>query len=178
MTQMAMKIGAMKSEPRNGLTIALGVIYALLLTGVILFKFPFSYDETGGKRIVNLVPLMGSFSRDGVIRWDQIVENVLIFVPLGVYFCMVKGSWPFWKKTLLIAGVTVAFEIIQYIFAIGRADITDVLTNALGGIVGIGFYALLAKVLRNRTNVVINIAALILTVFVLLYSAFLLSRSR
>ena len=169
---------ATKSESQRVLTIVLFAVYACLLVGVILFKFPFSYDETGGKRIVNLVPLMGSFSRDGVIRYDQIIENVLIFVPLGVYLCMVKTNWSFWKKTLPIVVVTVAFEVIQYVFAIGRADITDVLTNALGGIVGIGLYALLDKVLRNRTNGVINVAALILTVFVLLYSAFLLSRSR
>jgi glycopeptide antibiotics resistance protein len=39
---------------------------------------------------------------------------VLIFVPLGLYLSMVKAKWSFWKKTLVILGVTVAFEIIQY----------------------------------------------------------------
>jgi glycopeptide antibiotics resistance protein len=169
---------AMKSDSQRVVTIVLFVIYACLLTAVILFKFPFSYDETGGRRIVNLVPLMGSFSGNGVIRYDQLVENVLIFVPMGIYLGMVKRNWSFWRKTLLIVGVTVTFEVTQYSFAIGRADITDVLTNALGGIVGIGIYAMLSKILRTRANGVINVAALTLTVFVLLYSVFLLSRSR
>jgi glycopeptide antibiotics resistance protein len=174
---MAVKTCAMKSETGSTLTIALFAIYALLLVGVILFKFPFSYQDTGSGRVLNLIPLAGSF-RDGVLRLDEILENVLIFVPLGLYLAMLKGNWSFWKKTLLIVGLTVAFEIIQYVFAIGRADITDVITNTLGGLIGIGLYAALARVFKNRTDGVINVVALILTVFVLLYSAFLWSRSR
>jgi glycopeptide antibiotics resistance protein len=167
-----------KLEPRSILTVALFTIYALLLTGIILFKFPFSYDDAGGTRVVNLVPLMGSFTETGVLRYGELIENVLIFVPFGIYICMVKGNWSFWKKTLLFLAVTVTFETIQYIFAIGRADITDVLGNTLGGIIGIGVYALLSRVLKNRTNGVVNVVALILTVFVLGYSAFLWSRGR
>ncbi|EGW41936.1 putative membrane protein [Desulfosporosinus sp. OT] len=37
------------------------------------------------------------------------------------------------KKVLAIVVLTLAFEISQYIFVIGRADITDVLSNTLGG---------------------------------------------
>lgn len=66
------------------------------------------------------------------------------------------------KKLLAIVGLTFAFEIIQFIFAIGRTDITDVLSNTLGGIIGIGIYALLSKVLKSRTNKVINVVALLL----------------
>jgi glycopeptide antibiotics resistance protein len=178
MTQMAMKIGAMKSDKSSVLSIVLFAIYAALLIGVILFKFPFSSEATGNGRAVNLIPFAGSFRSDGVFRLDELIENVVIFVPLGVYLSMVKRDWSFARKLLLVVGVTVAFETIQYIFAIGRADITDVLTNTLGGLVGIGVYAVVARLLGKRTDRVINVVALILTVFVLSYSAFLWSRSR
>jgi glycopeptide antibiotics resistance protein len=178
MTQMVMKLGATESDKNSVLTIVLFAIYAALLIGVILFKFPFSSEASSGGRVVNFIPFAGSFRANGVFRLDELVENVLIFVPLGVYLTMVRRGWSFAKKTLSIVGVTVAFEAIQYIFAIGRADITDVITNTIGGLVGIGLYAALARVFKNRANRVVNVVALILTVFVLLYAAFLWSRSR
>lgn len=50
-----------------------------------------------------------------------------------IYICMLKSKWSFVKKVLAIVVLTLAFEISQYIFVIGRADITDVLSNTLGG---------------------------------------------
>ncbi len=173
-----MKTSVMKPDARSILTFALFAIYALVLVGIILFKFPFSYQEDGNGRVLNLIPLAGSYREGGTLRVDELVENVLIFVPFGLYLSMVKRTWSFWRRTLLILGVTIAFEIIQYIFAIGRADITDVLTNAIGGAVGIGLYALLSRVLKGRTDLVINVVALILTVAALLELAFLLSHAR
>jgi glycopeptide antibiotics resistance protein len=169
---------ATNRKPQRVLTIALFAIYALVLIGIILFKFPFSYQEDGSGRVLNLIPLAGSYREDGVLRVDELVENVLIFVPFGLYLSMVKGNWSLWRRTLLIVGVTVAFEVIQYTFVLGRADITDVLTNTLGGLAGIGLYALLTRVLRRRTDRVINVVALILTVAALLELGFLLSHSQ
>ena len=173
-----MKTSVMKPDARSILTFALFAIYALVLVGIILFKFPFSYQEDGNGRVLNLIPLAGSYREDGTLRVDELVENVLIFVPFGLYLSMVAHSWSFWKKTLLIVGVTVAFEVIQYVFALGRADITDVLTNAIGGLLGIGVYGVLARVLKGRTNVVINVVGLIVTVAALLELAFLRSHAR
>lgn len=48
--------------------------------------------------------------------------------------CAPKPSWSFTTKILTIVGTTVAFETIQYVFAIGRADITDILASTLGGL--------------------------------------------
>ena len=178
MSQMATKVDATVSHRTGVLTIVLFAIYAALLIGVILFKFPFSSEATGDGRTVNLIPLAGSFGPNGALRLDELVENILIFVPLGVYIGMVKRNWSFVKRFLPIAATSVAFEAIQYIFEIGRADITDVLTNTLGGLIGIGVYAVLSRALGHRIDRVFNAVALVLTVFVLLYSAFLWSRSR
>ena len=169
---------AKRPTSQRVVTIVLFAIYALVLMGVILFKFPFSYQEDSNGRVLNLIPLAGSFREDGVLRLGELVENVLIFVPFGLYLSMVARSWSFWKKTLLIFGVTVAFEVIQYVFVLGRADITDVLTNAIGGVLGIGVYALLTRALKARTDWVINVVALILTVAALFELGFLLSHAR
>jgi glycopeptide antibiotics resistance protein len=175
---MVMQTDARETDRRSVLTIALFAIYVALLIGVILFKFPFSSEATVGGRVLNLIPLAGSFRENGTLRLDELIENVLIFVPFGIYIGMVKPNWSFARRILPIVGTSVAFETIQYIFAIGRADVTDVITNTLGGLIGIGAYVLLSKANRHRAERVINVVALILTVLVLLYSAFLLSRSR
>jgi glycopeptide antibiotics resistance protein len=168
----------MESEKRNTLTIVLFLIYALVLIGVILFKLPFSIETTDSVRVINLIPFKGSFTDDGIIRLSEIIDNILAFVPLGIYISMLKSNWSFAKKALLIIGCTVVFEIIQFIFAIGRTDVTDILGNTLGGIIGIGIYTLLFRILKSRTNKIINIIVLILTVCALLFFAFLLFRNR
>jgi glycopeptide antibiotics resistance protein len=153
------------------------LIYALLLVGLVLFKFPFSYQSSGSGRVLNLIPFAGSFTKNGGFRYSEVVDNVLVFVPLGIYICMLKRHWSFVRKIVAIIAITVAFETIQYIFAIGRADITDVLGNTLGGVIGIGIYAALYKVIGARTNRVLNIAGLILTVCALLLVGVLLART-
>ena len=129
-------------------------------------------------RVVNLIPLLGSFGDSGVIRFSEIRVNILAFIPLGIYICMLKAPWPFMRKILTIVGLTFIFEIIQFIFAIGRADITDVLSNTFGGIIGIGIYAFLSKVLNGRANKVINVLAAVFTILALLLVALLLISHR
>lgn len=36
--------------------------------------------------------------------------------------------------------VTLLYEVVQYIFAIGASDITDLLGNTLGGVIGIALF--------------------------------------
>lgn len=167
-----------KSEKRNTLTLVLFVIYLLALTWLILFKLQFSIPVTKEGRVVNLIPLLGSFGDNGVIRFAEIRVDILAFIPFGIYICMLKVKWPFAKKVLATVVLTLAFEITQFIFAIGRADITDVLSNTLGGIIGIGIYALLSKVLKGRTNKVLNVLAAVFTTLALLLVALLLANHR
>jgi glycopeptide antibiotics resistance protein len=171
-------MAGIKPKKRNTLTLVLFAIYLLVLTWLILFKLQFSIPEMTEGRIINLIPLLGSFNDNGVIRFSEIRDNILAFIPLGIYICMLKAPWSFVKKVLTIIGLTFVFEMIQFIFAIGRADITDVISNTLGGIIGIGIYALLSKALKGRTNKVINVLAAVFTILVLLLVALLLISHR
>jgi glycopeptide antibiotics resistance protein len=166
-----------KSEKRNTLTLVLFAVYLLALVWLILFKLQFSIAVMDG-RVVNLIPLLGSFDNNGVIRFSEIRNNILVFIPLGIYIGMLKSKWSFAKKVLATVVLTLAFEITQFIFAIGRADITDVLSNTLGGVIGIGIYALLFKLMKGRTNKVLNILAAVLTALIILFVALLLVNQR
>lgn len=163
-----------KSEKRNTHTLVLFAVYLLALVWLILFKLQFSIAVMDEGRVVNLVPLLGSFDNNGVIRFSEIRNNILVFIPLGIYICMLKNKWSFAKKVLATVVLTLAFEITQFIFAIGRADITDVFSNTLGGVIGMGIYALLFKLMKGRTNKVLNVLAAVLTALAILFVFLLL----
>jgi glycopeptide antibiotics resistance protein len=157
----------MKHKEKNKLTIILFVVYILLLTAVILFKLPFySAEFSDGIRVVNLVPLQGSFDENGHLLLLEMIYNTLFFIPLGVYLGMLKSEWPFVKKALSVICLSLTFEVVQLIFAMGRTDITDLINNTLGGIIGIGIYALLQAFLKIRTVKIVNVLALIATVYI------------
>ena len=153
-------------------------VYLLALAWLILFKLQFSIAVMDKGRVVNLILLLGSFDDNGVIHFGEIRNNILAFIPFGIYICMLKAPWSFVKKIFTIVGLTFVFEIIQFIFAIGRADITDVLSNTLGGIIGIGIYALLSKVLKGKTNKVLNVLAAVLTALAIAFVVLLLVNHR
>ena len=71
-------------------------------------------------------------------------------------------------KLLLISMVSLLLEICQYVLAIGRADITDMITNICGGLFGIILYKAAIQLFRNKKRIdqVIIIFAAIITVIV------------
>ncbi len=73
------------------------------------------------------------------------VDNVLVFIPFGVLLGLNCKRLNVWSKLLVVLGASVAAETIQYIFAIGATDVTDVITNTLGGLIGILAYDLSSK---------------------------------
>lgn len=68
------------------------------------------------------------------------------------------------KKIAPAFFISLAIEIFQFILSIGVTDITDLLGNTLGGIIGIVIFYLLAKLFKNKTIEVFNILAFIATV--------------
>lgn len=172
---MTMKKSA---DNQKKITACLLIFYLVVLTWIVLFKMQFSYQDlrqfTGFRRI-NLIPLAGTAVRNGQLDIEEIIYNVLAFIPFGIYISLLKPKWSFWKKIASIAAVSLLFETLQYVFAIGGSDITDLIGNTLGGIIGAGGYWLLRKVLRTKTNKVLNglaaIGSLCMFAFVLLVMA-------
>jgi len=91
-------------------------VYLLALVWLILFKLQFSIAVMDEGRVVNLIPLPGSFDDNGVIRFSEIRVNILAFIPLGIYICMLKSKWTFAKKVLATVVLTLVFEITQFNF--------------------------------------------------------------
>lgn len=150
------------------ITMGLLIIYLLVITWIIVFKMTFSFQELPHFRNVNLIPFAGSAIINNQIDIVEIISNVLIFVPFGLYLSMLKPNWSFLKKVTPVATVSLFFEGIQFIFSIGGTDITDLMGNILGGVIGIGIYYILYRLLKEKTNRRLNIFASIGTTFIIL----------
>lgn len=144
-------------------SIIIYVVYCLILIWLVLFKFTFSLEDfqwlqTG--RRVNLIPFYYDIGV-GYVHAKEVIMNAIVFVPMGLYLKMLAVSG---KKAILIgAAVSLAFELIQFVFAIGASDITDIMTNTLGTVVGVCLYALLRKVFadKEKTDRFINRMAVV-----------------
>ena len=60
--------------------------------------------------------------------------------------------------------MSLTFETVQWIFSIGVSDITDLITNTTGVLVGVGLYYLLKKIFKEKTNKIILALAAIVTI--------------
>lgn len=152
-------------------TIVLCGIYLAVLTWIILFKMEtnLSLLQRMHQRSVNLIPFAGSLVVNGSVDVAEILLNVIAFLPFGIYLSMISPEGSVSKKILSIALVSLSYEILQYIFALGASDITDLLGNTLGGILGVGIFILFSKIWKHKTIKLLNVMGLIGTATVILF---------
>jgi glycopeptide antibiotics resistance protein len=146
----------------NKLTTVLFIIYLIALFWILLFKLGVRFSYMAN-RSVNLIPFSEFFISNGKIDVGEIILNVVIFVPLGIYAGVLFKRWTFVTKLFFSFLVSLLFEILQFILRIGAFDITDIITNTMGGIIGLMIFAAIEKVFSNsvRAQKFINIIAAI-----------------
>lgn len=126
-------------------------LYVLVLVWVVLLKIHTDgFGDLVGRRSINMVPLGGTGA--GGLGSSELAVNVLAFIPLGVLVFLATRRRSFARVFLPVVGVSLVFEIVQYVFGIGASDITDVLTNTAGGLVGIGIAWLCLRLLGDRAQ--------------------------
>ncbi|MGN6686908.1 MAG: VanZ family protein [Actinomycetales bacterium] len=143
------------------------ILTGFTLYAVFLLKVLFLSRAPGTQRSVNLVPLqtISSYVSAGSaglspFAWANVVGNVVLFIPLGVYARWFGRRAPGWLALLAVAAVSVAAEVLQWVLAVGSSDVDDVILNSLGGLVGIAAVLLVRLVVRSPTRVRTATAAL------------------
>ena len=154
----------------NKLTNVLFIIYLIALFWIIVFKFNLPFSHMGTMRSINLIPFSESLILNGKLAFSELIMNVVIFVPLGIYVGVIFKRWTILKKLFLPFLISLVCEVLQFIFGIGASDITDIITNTLGGIIGLIIYKGLEKVFKNsiKTQKFINTIAIIGTLLMIL----------
>jgi glycopeptide antibiotics resistance protein len=141
-------------------------VYSAILAWLILFKFSVHVASAlhYGSRSVNLVPFSSSSGSA-----DEIVANVVVFIPFGLLLALNFKQLNLRRSLLVVLAVSLTAEIVQYIFAIGASDITDVITNTAGGLTGLTAYRLGTRLTdQDRLDRFIVTAGSALLVLVLL----------
>lgn len=143
------------------LTEGILIFYAVMLVWIILFKMDVSVENFGQMRSINLVPFSQSVIVNDKLDVSEIIQNVLAFVPLGIliYTIWQEKSWRF--KLGVIVVTSVMLEVLQYILGVGASDITDVITNTLGGMIGLAIAAGMAGIFPKSWKAVINSVSLV-----------------
>lgn len=154
----------------NKLTVLLFVIYLAALFWILLFKLGVRFSYMGNRN-VNLIPFNEFITLNGKIDLGEIIMNVVIFVPLGIYAGILFIRWHIGKNLFFFFLISLIVEGLQFILRVGAFDITDIITNTVGGIIGLMIFKAIEKLLRNRFKAqkFINIIALIGTSLMVLF---------
>lgn len=144
------------------------VIYSALLIWLVLFKLNINISEMDHYRSVNFIPFYYETDIGFSFHIKEVLYNVLIFIPLGVYIGIYKSEWSFLKKTVLGLSVSLLFELTQFVFALGASDITDIIANTAGGVAGIILCSLLKKLFPRKHITIVNVFGFMIEISVIL----------
>ena len=150
-------------------------IYLFFLLWLILFKLSFNLPQflTYSYSNVNLVPF-STFSFENTTVLRETTYILIVFFPFGVLLNVNFKRLSFSKKLGIIFLVSFLAELIQFLFGIGVADITDLITNTTGGLIGLWAYQLLNKHLStNKLDRLAIILGYILFLFLIVAFLFL-----
>lgn len=134
-------------------------LYICFLVKVILFKLPLlslmdfinNWDYRNiqeNLHSANIVPLhtirMYIKYADRLNSFDNLVGNVVIFIPFGLMFpefWMQMKTW--WKLFLFMLFCITALELTQLLTGLGSFDVDDILLNMIGSMMGFGVWKLI-----------------------------------
>lgn len=121
---------------------------------------------------------------------EQIFENILVFIPLGILFPEALGlrGKCFAAPLTVAAGAFLSFviELGQYTYAIGYTEFDDLFNNTLGCAVGCGIYCFADKLSADKNGIYIKkgwlkgmlpaIITAVAALLIILYREFILYR--
>ncbi|WP_066874997.1 VanZ family protein [Clostridium mediterraneense] len=130
-----------------------GYIISVLILTEVLSKNLFSFSSM--KLTPNLIPLVSILSNFinypmGVL--EQVLLNIIFFVPFGFFF-MFKNitEKKIFKITIIASLFSLGIEILQY-FSGRYADIDDIIWNTLGTVLGIGLFIVVKNIYNRMIN--------------------------
>ncbi len=153
----------------NMLLFLLTIFYVYFLFSQILFKYISPVELFSNNRYfsrsINLIPFNDLFN--GIVNRLDLTGNIILFFPFGILY-NVKRKKSYFNNFIVFLISSFSFEILQYILGIGASDITDIILNVLGGLLGVVFYNIFTKILKKETaDKIIIVLAVILMLFVI-----------
>ena len=159
---------------RRVLLIVMFVVYLALLVWIILWKLekPWVGEAALLPHPFKLVPFVASGDA-GASNPEEVVANILFFIPFGLYLGALAPSWRWWQLTAVFLGASLVLETAQNLLSTGSFDTSDLISNTAGGLVGLGILALARRRWGSRLPAsVIGTAVSLVAIAALIVSPF------
>ena len=143
------------------------VIYFLLLMRFTVFKYAAITRPWDAfflrTREYNIVPIKATLQMIRGLSPLRLIENlagnIILFIPFGILLPLAfKIEW----KTIFLGCLVSCFiEAVQFAFAMGAADVDDIILNTLGAVIGYLIYIIVKHIFKKQT-VLLTVSAIIL----------------
>src|SRR6478736_8628411 len=133
------------------------LVYLVCLLCITLYPIPMVRIQSHGFSQVNLVPVKRTYNElNAILQSDRkslalrslqnIIGNLLLFLPMGIFLPMVLHIRSFFKVFFIAASFSASIELCQYLlrhFRIYRSvDVDDIILNTTGALLGLALYYL------------------------------------
>ena len=161
-----MKINESKKTEHNHILLFIGLGF------YIFVLFAFLFFKTNSFQSLNLIPfytITDYLSKGGIFSLINVIGNIVLFIPLGIYLILFNHNKRVFINTLWSVIISVAVEVLQYLFKVGATDIDDIILNGLGGFLGIVIYKIICKIFKDKVRYAIGLISIIvgITFFIL-----------
>lgn len=126
------------------------VLYLIALIWVIVFKANRDLLIYGGE------PEYRQISFYLYFNGRETLLNIAALIPAGMFLMLLSQRENKLAATIGCFLLSLAFEVAQYILMAGTSDLTDLLTNTLGGLLGIGAYCLCQRIFREKNRRILS----------------------
>ncbi len=109
-------------------------LFLMAVYGTVMIYKVFLSRELGAVSRVNLL-FLGTWRGVGVLHY--FIENIIMFIPMGVLLPLCFEQGKKWYLTVLFGcALSIWIECTQYLFSVGVMELDDVLMNTLGTFLG------------------------------------------
>ena len=149
------------------------VVYYLCLIILIIFKFNAIPDDLRvsiNPPKISWIPFMsdGKITIQSIFSLEYIL-NIICYIPYGFYIYKLLENKKIYLMIIFTFISSFCFEAFQYIIHLGTVDTGDLITNTLGGIIGIIIIHLLNKKLSPKFINIVNIIIINIGILLIIY---------
>lgn len=121
--------------------IDVGLLLSLVLIGIVGLRpgngFVPGSEQWNGVPFRDLVRALRVWHGSLPQAAADVAVNIVVFVPFGVFVALRFRRTPWWRFLAVTAALSLGIEVWQALSATGRSsDVTDVITNTVGGMLG------------------------------------------
>ncbi len=132
------------------------VILGFALTGYIIMVMGVTLlgrgeNFSGSVNIHFLSSYREAWNSFGLMAWQQLILNIIMFLPLGILLPLVNPRFERLKNTMLVAMIfTLFIETTQYLTGFGIFELDDMFNNILGALIGYGIIMTLLTIFKTK----------------------------